>query len=60
MVRRRLLQCICKDEDVDRLRGIEEKLQSLEAAYKYLQADLAECKKTIGNGNNKTKGKQQQ
>lgn len=61
MVRMRVVQCICKDQEVDRLRGIEEKLGSLETAYKYLQADLAECKQSIRAGTNgRNKGKQQQ
>ena len=33
--------------DAMRLKGIEEKLNALESAYRYLQADVAECKRIV-------------
>jgi hypothetical protein len=48
--------------EADRLRKVEERLAGLESAYRYLQADLSECKsansdKKSGSNNNSSSSK---
>lgn len=40
---------------IARLKGIEDKLSALESAYRYLQADVAECKKQVSDDNSAVK-----